>query len=287
MADDAYLIKVNLRAMDYIWSQVPKEIKNKKEYVVYEKDDLPFLYYSGLVDTERVPLEEWQKAFEECLGEDGRYWVDYEKLISLGKYRYHKVVNDPFDPLKMRVGKYSVERLWNVFENSILPSCILPKEFLKRIYDSMVVGGKSLEDTFSKEIKKAKEKAKEAGEEINLPKTQGSLVFTEGGKKYINVTRDHLLRIKEILDNYPSPRRKLQVGVHELRMERLQKLADIAINREASGFEAGKDFREDTKKSLKDMLVKASENKNAGRKPTGEEFNIADLQKSKRPPSKF
>ncbi|MCP5468180.1 MAG: hypothetical protein H7A32_02810 [Deltaproteobacteria bacterium] len=287
MADEAYLIKVNLKAMDYIWSQVPKEVKDGKEYVVYEKDDLPFLYYSGLVDTERVSLEEWKKTFEECLGEDNRYWVDYEKMISLGKYRYHKVVNDPFDPLKMRVGKYPLERLWAVFESSVIPSCSLPKAFLKNIFDSMIKGGKTAEETFSQEIKKAKEKAKEEGNDFEMPELDSAQVFLEGGKQYINVTRQHLLRIKEMLDTYPSPRRKLQVGVHELRAERLQKLADIAINREKSGFEGGKDFREETKKSLKDMLVKASENKNAGRQPTGESFNIADLQKSKRPPTKF
>ncbi|KAB2837588.1 hypothetical protein F9K50_10745, partial [bacterium] len=54
------LIELNRKAMDFIWNQVnPKEVKDGKEYITYVKGDLPFLYYSGLVDTKKWSREQW------------------------------------------------------------------------------------------------------------------------------------------------------------------------------------------------------------------------------------
>lgn len=283
MAQKDPLIEVNRRAMEYIWNKVPKEKKDGVDYVTYVKTDIPYLYYSGLVDTNSYTLEQWEKAFEDCLGEDARYWVSHEKMLWLGRFRYHKTVAEPFDPLKMRTGKYSVERLWKIFENSIIPSCSLPKEFIKNTFDQMIVQHKSLAKTYGKELKALKEKGKEFKEEefpvIKFEK--------EGGKEYIIIERNTLLNIKRLVDDFPSPRRKLELSVQNMRLDRLQKLSGMASQREKSTFEAGKDFRETTKKSLKDMLVKASEDATGGRKTTGEVINVGDVQKKRPRPTKF
>ncbi|HEX5033772.1 MAG TPA: hypothetical protein VFW62_04775, partial [bacterium] len=266
------LIEVNRRAMEFIWNKVPKEIRDGVEYVTYVATDIPFLYYSGLVDTQRYTRKDWEAAFEDCRGTDGRFWVSHEKMLSLGRFRYCKTVTEPFDPLKMRVGKYSVDRLWRIFENSIIPSCSLPPEYIKNTFDQMFRQKKSLKSLVQKELKTAKDKGGKLDDKgydesafDNLPGIE-----TIGNETFVELTPEHLQRLKQTLDSYPSPRRKLELMVEQTRTDRLQQLSDVAKNPQKSTFEAGKDFRETTKKSLKDMLVKASENTTAGRKPMDE-----------------
>lgn len=285
MAEKDPLIEVNRRAMEFIWNKVPKEVKDGVEYVTYVATDIPFLYYSGLVDTVRFTRAEWEKAFEDCRGEDGRYWVSHEKMLWLGRFRYCKVVNEPFDPLKMRIGKYSVDRLWNVFEKSIIPSCSLPPEFMKNVFDQMFRQQKSLKKLIQKDIEAAKEKSGKEVEGINVDDILQPATEKVGNEVFVELSKEHLERLKQTLDTYPSPRRKLEMSVQETRLNRLQQLSDVAKNPQKSSFEAGKDFRETTKKSLKDMLVKASENVTAGRKPTGEFLDVKSLQNKR--PTKF
>lgn len=285
MAEKDPLIEVNRRAMEFIWNKVPKEVKDGVEYVTYVATDIPFLYYSGLVDTGRFTRAEWEKAFEDCRGEDGRYWVSHEKMLWLGRFRYCKVVNEPFDPLKMRTGKYSVERLWSVFEKSIMPSCSLPPEFMKNVFDQMFRQQKSLKKLVQKDIDTIKEKGGKEVEGISVDDILQPATQKVGNEVFVDLTKEHLERLKQTLDTYPSPRRKLELSVQETRLNRLQQLSDVAKNPQKSTFEAGKDFRETTKKSLKDMLVKASENATAGRKPTGEVLDVKSLQNKR--PTKF
>lgn len=280
------IIELNRRAMEHIWNAVkPKDVKDGVEYITYVKTDIPFLYYSGLVDTQRWSREQWEKAFEDCLGEDGKYWVSHEKMISLGRFRYCKVVSEPFDPLKMRTGKYSAERLWQVFEKSVIPSCSLPESFFKRVYDILIFQKKSLTEGFKKEYDALKKKKAEIKEEDGDHKFHEPKFLKEDGKEYVFLDRDDLARLKEFLDTYPSPRRKLEIMVQETRMERLKKMADVATSPQQSSFESGKDFRDVTKKDLKDLLVKASENATAGRKPMDEVLNLKELQKKR--PTKY
>jgi len=277
------IIEANRRAMEHIWSKVPKETKDGEEYVTYIKTDIPFLYYSGLVDTVRYKREDWEKAFEDCLGEDGRYWVSHAKMISLGRFRYSKTVTEPFDPLKMRTGKYTLERLWKVFETSVIPSCSLPPEFMKNIFDQMYRQQKDIKKILEKDIKAIKENKGELKED-ELDECQPT-IENVGAEVIIEIKKSHLEKLKHFLDNYPSPRRKLELSVEEARLNRLQQLSDVAKNPQKSSFESGKDFRETTKQSLKDMLVKASENVTAGRKPTGEVFDVKSRQAKR--PTKF
>ena len=274
-------IEANRRAMEYIWTKVPKETKDGVEYVTYVKTDLPYLFYSGLVDTQRYKLEAWLKAFDDCLGEDGRYWVSHEKMIWLGRFRYSKTVNEPFDPLKMRLGKYEVDRLWKVFENSIQPSTSLPDFYIKNVFDA-IFRERKMDQLFTPE---SLEKLKEKGHEIDQSKFDKINFETEGGKEYVILEKPHVEHLRNLLDSYPSPRRKMEMSVASLRTEKLQQMSDIAKNPQKSNFEAGADFRETTKKNLKDMLVKASANSNVGRKPKDEIIDLKGMQKNR--PIKF
>lgn len=283
MAEENALIQVNRRAMEFIWSRCPKENIDGVDYVVYVETDIPALYYSGLVDTERFKLKHWQQAFEDCRREDGKYYVNHEKMIFLGMFRFCKKVGEPFDPLKMRTGKYSVDRFWQLFENSIIPSTSLDKAFLKHIFDGIVYRNKSAGDLFGQEIKAIHEKGEELEVEDKKLKNKFTLTTDEKGVKYIDVSEGTLEGLKNLIDTYPSPRRKMELGVQELRMGKLQQLANQAQESQKSTFEAGKDFRDVAKKDLKDMLVKASEKRLSGRKPSGEVLDLKNLQKKNRP----
>lgn len=279
------IIELNRRAMDHIWNAVqPKDIKDGVEYITYVKTDIPFLYYSGLVDTKKWSRKEWEQAFEDCLGEDGRYWVSREKLISLGRFRYCKVVSDPFDPLKMRTGKYTPERLWKIFENSVIPSSSLPESLFKQTFDIMIYQKKSLQEGMKKEFEAYKKEGKEIPEDLKNKQREPKFI-KEDGQEYVLIDRDDLLRLKEFLDTYPSPRRKMEMMVQDIRAERLKKLADVAHNPQRSSFESGKDFRDTAKQNLKEMLVKASEAVDAKRKPKDEVLDLKSMQKKR--PTKY
>ncbi len=282
MTDRNALIQVNRRAMEFIWSKCPKEIIDDVEYVVYVENDIPALYYSGLVDTERYKLKHWQQAFDDCRQEDGKYYITHDKMIFLGMFRYCRKVGEPFDPLKMRTGKYSAERLWKIFENSVIPSTSLDEKFIKNTFDGIFYRNKSAGELFGDQIKLIKEK----GEDLKVDKDhieRKEKISLDKGVKYVEVTRETLEGIKTLIDNYPSPRRKMELGVQEIRLGKLQNLADQSKVSQKSTFEAGKDFREVTKKDLKDMLVKASEKPLGGRKPSGEVLDLKKLQKKNRP----
>lgn len=274
--------------MEFIWSRCPKEVKDDVEYVVYEETDIPALYYSGLVDTERFKLTHWEQAFKDCKGEDGRYWVSHNKMIFLGMFRYSKRVGEPFDPLKLRTGTWPIERLWKVYEKSVIPSTTIPPEFIKQKFDLIYRKKKSAKEAFSSELEKLSEE-EEGGEEFSETAAGiKPLLFGSGSEgQTVEVDKQHLINLKTFIDTYPSPRRKMELGVQEVRLGKLQSLAGQAATQQKSTFEAGQDFRETTKKDLKDMLVKASEKKTAGRKPTGEVINVGDVQRKKPRPTKF
>jgi hypothetical protein len=285
MAEKNPIIEANRRAMEFIWQKVPKTLKDGKEFVTYAKTDLPYLYNSGLVDTNRFTFKQWEQAFADSLGEDGKYWVTHKKMLFLGFFRYSKTVGEPFDPLRLRTGKWPIERLWRVYENSVIPSCSLPSEFIKQKFDQIFRKKQSPKEALAEEIKGAEKEGQEA---LDRVEKNIHLVF-EGGPEgeMVVIEKEHLVNLKNFLDTYPSPRRKLEMAVQEMKMGKLQTMAGLASAKEKSTFELGKDFRETTKKDLKDMLVKASENRTAGRKTTGEEINVKDMHKKRPRPTKF
>ena len=285
MAEKNPIIEINRRAMEYIWQKVPKTLKDGKEYVVYAPTDLPYLYNSGLVDTKRFTFQQWEQGFTDCLGADGKYWVDHRKMLFLGFFRYSKTVGDPFDPLKLRIGKWPIERLWRVYKNSVIPSCSLPPEFIKEKFDQIFRKKKSVKEAFAKDLNGIPKEEQKALDEVEK---KVHMIFETGEEgETVTIEKEHLVNLKNFLDTYPSPQRKLELSVQEMKVGKLQAMAGLAAQKEKSTFELGKDFRETTKKDLKEMLVKASENRTAGRKTTGEEIHLKDVQKKKPRPTRF
>lgn len=278
--EDAY-VEINRSAMEQIWTKVGKTTQDGINYIVYTQDDLPALYESGMMDTRRVSLENFLKFFEPLKQSDKKYWVSKENFIKLGKYRYAGRIKEPFDPIKMRQGRYTVERLWRVFERSIIPSTSLDPRLLKAVFDGLIVNQKSPKEIFAKQLKKLKEQGKEpevdeAELELLAP------LIEEGGKKYVEITERDLKEIQKILDTYPSPQRRLEIDVQNARQERLQGLAQAQENLQKSSFEAGQDFRVKAQKELGDLLVKTEDGLRGGRKPTDEVLDLKELQRKGR-----
>lgn len=276
MAEENPLIEFNRPYMEIIWRRVPKTLKGDVEYIVYEAHDLPALYESGLVDTQRYSLEQWERAFENCKGEDGCFWVSYEKMISLGQYRFSKIVAEPFDPLRVRTGEYTIEQLWRLFEKAVIPSCSLPPEKIKELFNKLFRKKLSVDEALREEL----EALKEAGEETeDLLEQAVHFKKHKSGEVYIEVTAEELTGLKELIDAYPSPRRKLELGVQRLRQEKLDAMAQRAKENQKSTFEEGRDFRKTTQEDLLKMLVKTQTKAAGGREPLDEELDLKSLQK--------
>ena len=147
---------------------------------------------------------------------------------------------------------------------------------MKNTFDQMFRQKKKYSEIWKDSIQKAKEQGQEIDEEeMN---STAPRIETIGGETFIDVTPEQLAGLRQFLDAYPSPRRKLETAVLENRNKKLQELSDIAKNPQKSSFEAGKDFRKTAQKDLKDLLVKTSENPSAGRQPTGEIIDVKSLQ---------
>lgn len=270
------LIQLNRPAMIQIWSKLDKTRKEGVDYLTYSLKDISALYYSGMMDPNYATLEIFQKFFEPFLQADGQYWLKQEDFIALGEYRYPGRAREPFDPLKMRQGRYTIERLWRLFKNSIIPSCALPPEFIKLIFDGMVREQKSPQEIFASQLKAKKEELKDLDQAALNARAE---LIEEEGKKYLNITGQDLAEIQKLLDTYPSPRRRREINVQEARQNKLQSLSKAQENLQKSNFEAGQDFRVKAKKDLGDVLVKADEGLRGGRKPTEEVLDLKSLQK--------
>lgn len=276
MSDINSLIEYNRPYMELIWKRVPKTVKGDVEYIVYEGDDVPALYESGLVDTERYSFKQWEAAFEDCRGEFGQYWVSHEKMISLGQFRFCKIVSEPFDPLRVRTGKYSVTQLWQLFDKAIIPSCALDKNKIKEIFNALFLKRQSVGSALGKEL----EVLEDQGEDTTALANQAIPFKTdETGEPYVEVGPADLQEIKTLLDTYPSARRKLEMGVQELRHEKLSGIAKRAEESQKSNFEEGKDFRKTTQEDLQNMLVKTQGDAVEARAPKDEVLDLKSLQK--------
>ncbi len=239
-------IKINRTSMEFIWKKVSKIQKNEKDYIRYLPDDIPFLYQSGMIDIVRIPFDEFKAFFDPLRGTDGAFYLDHDTFLQMGQFRYYKIVGKPFDPLQMRKGKYSIERLKRVFETSYLPSTSLNPNFIW--------------DLFHNKICKD--------------------VDADG---MVNVDEEMLKNLSRSLEQHPSPRRKLELDVAALQDTQIQELTQFNKPSEESTFTDKKDIKKSAIKGLDNLLVKSTESvEDPNRKGTGE---ILDLKKLKKPRS--
>ena len=172
--------------MERIWEKMKKSTDLPPgfsgEYIQYIATDPQYLYEVGFVDTKNFSFEEWEKALEPYKQTDGTYLISKDQFIALGKYKFAGLVKKPLDAMQIKEGWYPLQE-WHLFlVRSVIPSLSLPVE-------NMLEAEKQLKD--SGQIKKGK----------------------------ILVDKALKLRIKAMLDQFPSPMRQRELGVEKASQE--------------------------------------------------------------------
>ncbi len=216
-------LEKNRSELEKIWARSSKDHSPQYgEYVRYWPTDPEYLYLAGFVDNKQFTLEEWKKAFDEWKQPDGGFIITKERFLSLAKYKYGGVVKKPLDAMKLREGWYELTDWHNFCAESILPSVSLKVDNLIQI----------------------EQKAKEEG-------------FVIGSKIYID--KASKLRLKQVLDNFPSPMRRRELAVATA----YEKLVQEEVERSKAAivkttFKRGQKLGDSEKKDLKETLLKSA-----------------------------
>ena len=158
--------------MEHLWGNLEKSPDGK--HIRYSEFDVEQLWAMGFVDTQRVGLDEWKAVFDPMRQADGSYRISHAQFLDLDKYRYTGEIRIPFDAMLINEGKYTDEGLDELIDSSIAPSCVMPRHELYKWFDK-----------FKKDFRESDE----------------LILIKEPAKQ----------RIAELLGNYPSPLRNLEM----------------------------------------------------------------------------
>lgn len=159
-----------INVMEAIWESSQK---GSDDCLHYPLELLQFLYHNGFIDTSRHSVDDWVLACESFKQPDGHYKFSKEEFLTLDPYRYSGEIKIPFDPMRINEGKYTDEGLQKLIDNAIKPSCgLTPKEI-------------------NAEMKEIKTKFRQTDQ-------------------LILVKADFKLAVKRLLEEHPSPLRRLE-----------------------------------------------------------------------------
>src|SRR3989338_5821849 len=187
----------NVNVMEVIWQAVDKD---EDGCVYYPVAFVDFLWDNGFVDTKKFPRETWHVAFEPFKQADGLFKLTHEEFLTLNKYRYAGEIHIPFDAMRINEGKYTDEGLDQLVSQSIAPCCSFSTGELKKFFD---------------DLKK------------DFRQPDGLIL----------VKADAKLKIKKMLEECPSPLRRLELmfdkilsdrGIEKSIAEEAQRLSTIA-----------------------------------------------------------
>lgn len=237
--------------LESIWHQVAKPAKDGKKYVFFKDQmDVIFLYATGFVDAKKFTCEEWIKAFEPSKLKNGSFAVSEAQWMEKKKYHYSGPVNPPFDPLKLEDREYTEAEFATLLREKVIPSTI---------FDEKNVPGF-----------------------VNNLKAQGRLV---NGKMMIDrPTKEYML---QIVNQYPSPMRVLEISVHGLHTAKKGLYQAARDTMQKSAFTAGQTAQQITAARLAQLSGAKPAAETAPAAPAGETLSLKDLQKRKSVPSKI
>lgn len=165
-----------INVMEAIWQTSEKGEDGALHYPI---EFIDFLWDHGFADTAAFPKEEWRSAFEPFKQSDGHYKISHDEFLTLEKYRYDGEIHIPFDAMRINEGKYTDEGFDQLSRDSIVPSCGLQAADLKKWID---------------DLKK----------EFRQP---DDLILIKANAK---------LKIKKLLEETPSPLRRLELLFDQL-----------------------------------------------------------------------
>lgn len=176
-----------VNVMEAIWASSEKAEDGCLHYPI---EFIDFLWEHGFVDTQKYSKEDWRQAFAPFRQADGSYKISRDEFLTLDKYRYRGDIHIPFDAMRINEGKYTDEGLGELVRDSIEPSCGLAPDPFKKFIDDL------------------KEEYRQADD-------------------LILIKADAKLKIKKLLEDYPSPLRRLEfLFDHLLKKEGIEEELD-------------------------------------------------------------
>lgn len=186
--------------MKEIWEKVAKKGADGKKYITYAGDyDLEYLYNTGFVDTSKYTLEEWKVAFAESRQPNGSYKLNEKQWMEKQKYHYEGPIDTPFDPATVREGDYTREQLADFFKEFVLPHTVIKPEQLEKIMGAYAEKGR----------------------------------FKEG---LLHIDAPFKEELRQLLDTYASPLRRLQIDVQKARKKKKVVLQETQVEAQSSAF---------------------------------------------------
>lgn len=235
-----------------IFQKTSKPGKDGKRYIFFKTEvDVTFLYFSGFVDAKKYSCDDWIKAFKSSQLSDGSYAISEQRWLEKKKFHYNGPVDLPWDPMTIKDGEYPEKEIRKLLAEKVIP-CTVFNESMVQVY-------------------------------MNNLKAQGRLV---NGKGFINkAAKEYIL---QIINQYPSPLRVLQISVNGLRRARRGFTQAAQDQIQKSGFASGMTAQQIYANRLADLSKKQTPKETppppaATDKPT---VSVKDLQKKRRTPGK-
>lgn len=183
-----------INVMEAIWEMSPKEADGR---VRYDQELVDFLWDYGFVDTKKFPKETWREFFGAFRQPDGTYQLNHKEFLNLEPYRYTGEIRIPLDPFRINEGKYTDEGFDKLVELSIAPSCSLLVNELQK---------------FVTELK-------------NEFRQSDQLILIKMPAKR---------QIKKLIEDHPSPLRRLEILFDKLLEQQAVKQQAIAAGQKIS-----------------------------------------------------
>lgn len=174
----------DFNGMEILWHEIPKH--PDEHHVTLTIVDVDAMWHLGIVDTKQYSLEKWRLAFDAHKQPDDTYLLSKEEFLTKESYRYRGEVMIPFDSMRINEGKYTDEGLQELFELSIIPSCSLGASEMQKFIE-------------------------ELGNEFREP---SGLIKIDSRPK---------MKIRDMINNYPSPLRRLELLLDNLIKEAITK----------------------------------------------------------------
>lgn len=191
--------------MEYIWEKTAKLVDPGGQKIIHytNNEELAYLYDSGFVDTAKFTIEQWRAAYADSLQPDGSYKVTHNQWLAKRPFRYNGPIPTPFDPLKLPDGDISRDEMTALVKKEIVPATPLKETQIPQFVDALA---------------------------LRYLSKEGKFMVGAGLKK----------ELAWLLENHPSPFRRLQLRVANVIETRKQATTAQAAALAASLFSKGK-----------------------------------------------
>jgi len=242
-------MSTNANQMEYIWERIPK-LKDGKT-IRYLKSDIDYLYYHGFVDTTKYTIEQWKAAFTPFKTKEGNFELNKAQFLSLRAFRYTGPAHEVFDPMRITEGPWSDDDLNLLYKRSVAKASALTSKTFWAYIDA---------------LKKIPTRVNEDGHFI--------------------IDKAVKIGLYQLIEKYPSPRRRLEKEVRRIRKERDERVEGLKKNRDASGFTVGQTAKEATLEQYQNFVTSSVADQKT-EAPIETEEEAIDLKKLRKPGKKF